>query len=313
MSNPAVSQKKTKALRQKTKMLQYANRQFAKTQTQLMRALEEAEKANRKLKVAQAELVETKKRALLAGISSAVGHEIRNGLTPVMGQLYYIHRDLDCLEVCFNRSLGRLTVPRRKEFRFLIDSFKERFTKLQRGADRIRGVVSTLVNLVRDRSEEKGAVQLKLVIESALEEVKFQTYWETLTVPAMILDVPEDLPFVCGVTKDLHGVFVNLIVNALHAMAGKMNKEIRIEASVDAKKPECVKINFSDNGAGIPKELLKKVFEHGFTTKGIEGTGIGLFYCKDNIERVHNGSIEVRSKVGSGTCFTIRLPIYHYG
>ncbi|OGW84444.1 MAG: hypothetical protein A3C35_02845 [Omnitrophica bacterium RIFCSPHIGHO2_02_FULL_46_11] len=108
----------------------------------------------------------------------------------------------------------------------------------------------------------------------------------------------------------MQGVFVNLIINSLHAMEKTLDKQITIKATLDPDNSKMIKIDFTDNGCGIPRELHEKIFEHGFTTKGTKGTGIGLFYCKDNIERVHGGMISIRSEVNRGTCFTMRLPIY---
>ena len=295
---------------EKAKELELINQELNAAQTKMLCALNETETANKRLKETQAELIEAKKRALLAGISSAVGHEIRNPLTPMMGNLYYILKSLDDANHFYQTLAPKLSETEQQQFLGIINALNRRFSGVQRGSDRIKGVVNTLINLVKERSEQKAEVGLKLVIASALEEVRFQTYWDSLTIPKMTVDIPADLPFIKGITQDLQGVFVNFIINSLHAMEKTLDKQITIKAAVDPDHPKMIRIDFTDNGCGIPMELREKIFEHGFTTKGEKGTGIGLFYCKDNIERVHGGTISIRSEAGIGTCFTLKLPVY---
>ena len=78
----------------------------------------------------------------------------------------------------------------------------------------------------------------------------------------------------------------------------------------DADNTHNVAIHFSDNGAGMTDEIMKKIFNYGFTTKPPgRGSGLGLYMCKYIIE-LHGGDIRVASKVGEGTTFTILLPAY---
>jgi signal transduction histidine kinase len=295
---------------QKTNELERINQRLSNAQTELIQALSETEGANQKLKQTHTELLEAKKRALLAGITAAVGHEIRNPLTPIFGRFYVGYRDLDKMMTLQDKIIDKKAPPAdTKLFRDKLLAVKEHFDVIKKNSERIRGIVSTLMNLVKERTGHMAPVQLKLVIASALEEVRFQTYWESLTVPTITQDISGQLPFIKGITQDLQGVFVNLIINSLHALQNVKNKAISIKGMVDPENPKMVIVRFEDNGCGIPPENLERIFEHKFTTKGEKGTGIGLFYCKDNIERIHSGSISVRSEVGRGATFTIKLPI----
>ena len=296
---------------QKQRELEQMNSELENAQSQLIRALEEADLTNLRIKQMQGELVETKKRALLSGLSAAVGHEIRNPLTPLMTHVVFCQRALADGFKLYEEVAPKIERDQQEKFSEMLKEFKKRFDKTQGGLDRIKGVVGTLIDLVRARTDNKQAVQLKLVIAAAWEEVRFQTYSETLVIPKLTVDIPGEFPFVEGITQDLQGVFVNLMINSLHAMEKSVNKDITIRGMIDSKYPAMVMIEFQDSGFGIPEENLSKVFDHGFTTKGEKGTGIGLFYCKDNIERVHQGSIAVRSEMSVGTTFTIRLPIFN--
>jgi len=91
-------------------------------------------------------------------------------------------------------------------------------------------------------------------------------------------------------------------------MAGKKG-ELTISAGVANENPKIVEIVLADNGCGIPRENQKKIFDVFFTTKGPQGTGMGLSLAY-RIIKDHNGEIAVESEVGKGTKFTVSLPIW---
>jgi signal transduction histidine kinase len=104
----------------------------------------------------------------------------------------------------------------------------------------------------------------------------------------------------------LNQVFLNLLVNATHAI--QENGVIRVRVQPLAN--DLVQIQIEDNGAGIPKENLSVIFEPFFTTKPVgDGTGLGLSVSY-GIVNAHGGTIEVDSEVGKGTTFTLTLPVH---
>ena len=121
------------------------------------------------------------------------------------------------------------------------------------------------------------------------------------------------MPLVRGDLERLQEVFLNLFINAYHAMMGKRNRRIRVTAEMDTENIHNVAVHFTDNGCGMTEEVMKKIFNYGFTTKPPgRGSGMGLYMCKYIIE-LHGGDIRVRSKVGEGATFTITLPAYEEG
>ncbi len=126
---------------------------------------------------------------------------------------------------------------------------------------------------------------------------------------ALRVHIPTDL-CVKGDDVQLEQVLLNLMINARQAMIGK-GGSLTIKASVVEQNE--VKIQVSDTGPGIPENLMSKIFQPFFTTKGTtrkdesRGTGLGLAICKDIIEH-HKGRIVVESQVGQGTTFNIYLP-----
>jgi signal transduction histidine kinase len=107
----------------------------------------------------------------------------------------------------------------------------------------------------------------------------------------------------CSATQ-LGQVFVNLLVNAAHAIEGRGTITLRTGCAQDS-----VWIEIVDTGMGMSAETQKRIFEPFYTTKPVgQGTGLGLSISWDIVER-HGGSLEVQSSLGQGTCFRITLPI----
>jgi len=119
----------------------------------------------------------------------------------------------------------------------------------------------------------------------------------------LISKLEESLPILRADPDLLAQVFRNIILNGIQAMhdGGKLT----IESSL--AEQDCVSIAITDTGSGITEDVLKKLFEPLFTTKA-KGIGLGLAITKGIVEK-HGGSIEIQSKVGKGTTFTIKLPV----
>jgi signal transduction histidine kinase len=121
-----------------------------------------------------------------------------------------------------------------------------------------------------------------------------------------------DLPPVLCHVGDLNQVFLNLIVNASHAIGDVVGKggtkgTIRITTS---REDNLVRIDVADTGSGIPAAVRPRIFDPFFTTKEVgKGTGQGLAIARSIVVTKHHGSLTFDSEVGQGTTFTIRLPI----
>jgi signal transduction histidine kinase len=114
-----------------------------------------------------------------------------------------------------------------------------------------------------------------------------------------------ELPLVPCYPNRLNQVFMNLLVNAIQAIPGK--GQIRIRTSVEGDR---VIVVIADSGSGIKPEHLERIFDPGFTTKGVGvGTGLGLSISA-RIVQDHRGTISVRSELGKGTTFTVSLPLH---
>ncbi len=277
----------------KSRELEHINGQLEHSKTLLMNALQEAEGANKQLQDTQAQLIHEQKMATLGRLAASVGHEVNNPLT------------------ILSMNVSRAILKHRKNPDMKVSEILEVFEKMEKNIERIKAVVNTLTGLLK--KSEKGKFEplsLKLILEETLPLVQFQTYLDNLTGTEVDFNVPGNVPLIRGDLERLQEVFLNLFINAYHAMAGKHHRKIGVMAEIDPKHPNMVAIHFKDNGSGMSEEVMKRIFNYGFTTKPPgKGSGLGLYMCKYIIE-LHGGDITVQSKVGEGTTFTLTLPIY---
>jgi two-component system NtrC family sensor kinase len=160
-------------------------------------------------------------------------------------------------------------------------------------------IVQDLNTFSRIDKGESCIVDVKESIESAINIV-----WNELKYKVTIHRDYEDIPPIKCYPQQLNQVFINLLVNAGHAIEGKGHFTITTRAYKSS-----VYISFADTGRGIAPEHMSRIFEPFFTTKEVgKGTGLGLSISYDIIKK-HQGEITVDSTVGKGTTFTIRLPL----
>ncbi len=183
--------------------------------------------------------------------------------------------------------------------------FDENATMLQsslEGLDRIKELILNLKNFSRlDESAEQMA-NINECLDSTLV-IAHHLLKRHVTVHKQYAQIPET---VCSPAQ-LNQVFLNLISNAAHATEEKGHGNLTLKTW--AEKDEVV-VQISDDGKGIPKQIIDKIFDPFFTTKPVgQGTGLGLSITRKIIEEGHNGRIDVKSRPGEGTDFYIYLPL----
>jgi len=173
-----------------------------------------------------------------------------------------------------------------------------------REVDRIRRLVETMRLLGRDT--DSSAPREAFDPGELVEEVKALVAREAMRANVGItLERSPDTPKLVAVRDHMHQVFLNLLLNALHATPPGGSVRLRIFPDPEA---EGLCLEVSDSGAGIPEEHLSRIFDPFFTTKDPDqGTGLGLMICH-RLVAAHDGVIEVRSREGEGSTFCVRLP-----
>ena len=174
------------------------------------------------------------------------------------------------------------------------------------GVSQVGRIVLSMKEFSHPGSSSKSVTDINRAIETTL--TVSHNAWKH--VAEVVRDLDPSLPPLPCYAAELNQVFLNLIVNAAHAIEGAGKSEPgRITVSTAFENGEVV-VSVADNGTGIPESLRDHIFEPFFTTKEVgKGTGQGLAICRDVVIVKHNGRIDVGGEEGQGAIFTVRLPV----
>lgn len=266
--------------------------------TQEKSAIASLEAANRELRDAQMQLLESEKMASLGMLMAGIAHEIRTPIAAVGSTQCTIERALHKLE-------GHLRdrypdVMQDRKVQRLLGVLAESTGVVGDGSTRVLEIVKRLRKFSCADQTQRITVDVNAIAEDTLallhHELKHHVEIEQDFAPEAQ---------VVGSPSRLNQVFVNLLVNAGHAIRARGRGHIRLSTRAFA---EHVEICVQDDGVGIAPEHLEQVFASGFTTKKSEGgSGLGLAISREIVE-AHHGRMEVTSQLGEGTTFTVWLP-----
>lgn len=262
-------------------------------------ALDNAE-AYRRLQLAQAQLVEREKLASLGALVAGVAHELN---TPIGNSLLVASTLQDSSRRFAERARGEAL--RRSELERFCISAEESSSLLVRGLGRAAQLVASFKQLAVDQtSDQRRSFDLAKVCEEVALTLDNRLRREEHRLE---LQIPPGLQF-DSFPGPLEQVLSNLVLNAvLHGFEGRSGGRMRLQA--EALGGDWVRLVFSDDGRGIPAELLPRIFDPFFTTKmGKGGSGLGLHICYTIVSSLLGGQISVSSVAGQGTRFELLLP-----
>jgi PAS domain S-box-containing protein len=266
--------------------------------TEMKQVVEDLARANLELREAQAQLVQSEKMASLGMLVAGIAHEINTPVGAIRSMHDTLMRALSKLESTLTQEYPEV-VTENPTLQTTLAVVRDANRVIENGAQRVTGIVRRLRSFARLDEAELKEVDVHEGLEDTLALIHHELK-HGIVVRREYGDLP---PIVCYPGR-LNQVFLNLLNNARQAMEGK--GEIVIRTFV---RDDRVHIALSDNGPGIPPEHLGKIFDPGFTTKGVGvGTGLGLAICYQ-IVRDHHGEITVQSEPGEGATFTVVLPV----
>jgi signal transduction histidine kinase len=243
----------------------------------------------RSFKTAQQQLLVADRMAALGMLAAGVGHEINNPLMAVLGNLELAQQDVETLQQ------NHTSVP--------VGDLPETLRDAHEAAGRMRNIVRDLKLFSRGDDDTRGAVDVGPVIESSLRIVSHELKYRATLVRDLA-----PVPLVWGNEARLGQVFLNIIVNAVHALPEDRARTNELRVATSIAPDGRVRVQIADNGVGMSPDVVSRIFTPFFTTKPVGvGTGLGLAICHQLVTSV-GGEITVDTKVGKGTTFNVFLP-----
>jgi signal transduction histidine kinase len=236
------------------------------------------------LSFSQRQLVQSSKLAAIGELATNIAYEVNNPLTGVLGYAGLLLKADD--------------IPENK---------KEYLRTIEHETLRAREILKNLLDFSRRKTPQLVKTDIASIIQDTIPLVKGQAKLGNVEILSIC---PPSLPSVAVDADEMKQVFVNLINNAFFAMPKGGTLTIKCRSDKDVMGKEIVAVDITDTGQGIPVELLEKIFDPFFTTRldgGGTGLGLSISYM---IVQNHGGRIEVDSTVGTGSTFTVILPVF---
>ncbi len=182
---------------------------------------------------------------------------------------------------------------------------KKGWEMVQRNVDRIRSMVLDILYYAKDRELIVEAISLPGMVDDLRDGIKKKA----LDLGAEVLfKIPADIGVFDGDPQAIRAMLLNLIENSIDACRMDSEKTDHVITVVARRAEPFMTILVEDNGIGMDRETREKIFSLFFSSKGLKGTGLGLFISNKIVDK-HGGSIDVESEPGKGTRFVVRIPL----
>jgi two-component system NtrC family sensor kinase len=281
--------------------------------TELFKMNENLHKAHVELQRTQAQAFQQEKMASIGQLAAGVAHEINNPMGFISSNLTTMGKYMEKI-ITFEAALIEAVQDKgdpktattlnelRKKMKIdiILNDISSLLEESQDGAERVRRIVQDLMSFSHVDEAECKAVSINQCLDSTLNMLRNEIKY----VADVEREYDPDLPMLDCFPHQIKQVFMNILVNAAHAIEGHGIITVKTFRDNDH-----IVVRFRDTGKGIAPENLTRIFEPFFTTKEIgKGTGLGLSISYDIIKK-HGGVIAVESELCVGTAFTVRLPI----
>jgi signal transduction histidine kinase/CheY-like chemotaxis protein len=253
---------------------------FNQTTDNLRESTAQLEKTVEALRTTQAQLIHSEKLSAVGEFVAGVAHELNNPLTSLIGFAELVQMsDVD-------------------------DKVRSSLKRISNSAERCHKIVQSLLSFARQHPPERKLTDINTIVDSVVEILIYELRTSNVEV---VRDLSPQLPRLLVDPHQIQQVFLNIVNNARQAIeAHRSRGVVRISSRAEGRR---VRVRFQDDGPGISKENLQKIFNPFFTTKPVgKGTGLGLSLSYGIIQQ-HGGIISVESTPGQGTTFVIDLPV----
>ncbi len=290
------------------------------------RDITERKKSEEEKEYLHAQLLHSQKLESVGQLAAGIAHEINTPTQYIATNIDFLDEEFEGLIDLLDKTQEQLFSKPVSDIESVCKPLKEAFDEAdldylreeiplainqsRDGISKITSIVRAMKEFSHPGNKEKELADINKIIETTI--IISKNEWKY--VADIETHLTQDIPMIPCLPNELGQVFLNLIVNAVHAIKEKIGEnpedqkgKITITTRKNGKWNE---INISDTGNGIPKSIQDRIFDPFFTTKEVgKGTGQGLAISRNVIVNKHNGTIEFKSVQGEGTTFYIRLPI----
>jgi signal transduction histidine kinase len=305
-------------LQLRTEELKRTKEELFASDMEVCKMLLKVEEVFEELKQAQRQLLQSERMASIGQLAAGVAHEINNPIGFINNNMEILAQyiqdftkvfqiietlkqpvndgDLDKVRAILNQLE---TFEQEIDFNYIINDVNGLLGQSIRGLERVKKIVLDLKTFSRqENSERMESIKIEEVIDSILSIVQSELKYKVVLTKEY-----GQTPLIKCNPERIGQVLINLLINASQAITDK--GEIKIKTY---SQEGYLIVDIADTGRGIPPENLKKIFDPFFTTKPVgQGTGLGLSVSYEIVKK-HQGDIAVKSKVGEGSTFTVRLP-----
>lgn len=277
-------------------------------------------------KLMERQLVQSQKLESIGQLAAGISHEINTPAQYVGDNTRFLETafaNLEKVHLLYDRLLedhraGRPIEPliqtigaaeEEIDFSFIRKEIPEAIRQSLEGIERISRIVLSMKEFSHPGTDEKTGIDINRAIRNTITVAKNE--WKYVAEVATDFDL--ELPPVHCLVGEFNQVILNMIINASHAIADKVEAGTAQKGTIEVstrRDGDFVEIRIRDDGSGIREDIRSKIFDPFFTTKDVgKGTGQGLAISHTVIVKKHGGTIDFESKLGEGTTFIIRLPI----
>lgn len=269
-----------------------------------------SEKKRLERKVLQGEKLEA-----VGQLAAGVAHEINTPIQYIRDNLQFLETEFPLLSTALESYVSTQTSSSApvdaalESIRYLIQEIPLAVSQSLKGAESVAQIVRSLKQFSHPGSAERDYVDINACLDSVL--IVSRNEWKY--VAEVERDLDPSLPRILGFQSDINQAFLNLVVNAGHAISERKSREPQAPGTIFVRT-SCegahVVIEIRDTGTGIDQSISQRVFDPFFTTKPVgKGTGQGLALVYSTIVSKHGGQIDFSSTVGEGTSFFVRFPL----
>lgn len=270
----------------------------------------------------QAQLIQTEKMSSLGQMVAGIAHEINNPISFIYGNLVHAReyvQDLLSLIQVYQQEYSKPTSKVQEamsdiDLNFLVEDMQKLFDSMRVGADRIRDIVLSLRNFARLDEASMKPVDIHTGIDSTLMLLQPRLRPEGGRPGIEVIKDYGELSQITCYASQLNQVLMNILSNACDALdevrkQGESDKTLTITIRTESTDRNSAIIRITDNGPGMPEEVLRRIFDPFFTTKPVgSGTGLGLSISYQIVVERHGGQLACVSSPGEGTEFLIEIP-----